>query len=75
MSFGKLVVGGGFQSDQYQIALADFLRCPGAFWPGIEITFRAMDGHAVAPDGVVIRPQQEMDLLTGVGELCAVITA
>ena len=51
-------------------------RSPGRSPPGVgrtgphlEIAFRAVDAHALAPHGVVIRAQQEMDLVPGAASL------
>jgi hypothetical protein len=44
--FGKLVVGGGFERNQYHVAAADFLRHPGATRLNVKIAFDAADGHA-----------------------------
>src|SRR5438876_10698073 len=71
----NLVVGGGFQSDQNEVANAYLCRGAGAFRLNVKIAFYASNLHAVAPYGLVIGAQQQMDFPSGATQFRAVVTA
>lgn len=64
----ELGVGSRLQGDDDQICMADFHGRPGAFRPDLKIALGTADENSLATDGLVIRPQQEMDLLARPGE-------
>src|SRR6266852_8303017 len=61
--FGELVVGGGLESKDNQIAPADGFRDVGA--PGVcpESAFRALNEDATPSQHLEIGPQKKMDFL------------
>jgi hypothetical protein len=69
---GKALVGGRFEPDENEVAWADFLWV--ARTPGLDakITLRAADENAFAAHAIEIGAQEEMNLLTGTGQLGAV---
>jgi hypothetical protein len=69
--FGERLVGSGLEPDEDEVSGTDF------FWEGaprldLEIAFGAADQDALPPHGLVIRAQQEMDLVPGARQLGAV---
>ena len=66
------LVGGGLEPDEDQVGGTDFFRASGALRPDLEIAFGAVDQDALAPHDVVVRAQQEMDLVPGASQLGAV---
>jgi hypothetical protein len=68
----ELAVGGGLQADDDQVAGADLLWCPGAPGPDMEIALRAANRDALAAHNLVIGAEQEMEVVAGAGELCAI---
>jgi len=61
--FPKDMVRSRLQTDDHQIARANLSRSARAFGPDLEITLRASDGQPVSPNRVIIRAQEEMNLL------------
>lgn len=72
---GELIVGGGFKRNENKIARTDFIGSFGAFGADVEIALAAVNGDAAAFDGIIVRAEEEMDILTGAGEFRAVKTA
>lgn len=71
----KLIISGRLQADDYKATSADFCRVPRTLWLNAEVALGAPDQNTFAPNGVVIRTQQKMNLLPGAGKLRAVETA
>ena len=73
--FRKLIVRGRLQRDQHEVACADFRGRPCGVRPGVEITVWAADAYTLAAHNLVIRAQQEVNILSVATEHRAVIAA
>ena len=68
----ELLVRSRFQADKDEVADANFLGRAGAHGMDAKISLGTVNENAIAPDGVIIRAQEKVSLVPGVGEFSAV---
>jgi hypothetical protein len=71
----ELVVGGGFDGDENEIAGTDLVGSFRAFGTDVEVAFGAENFHAVTANVIVIGAEKKMQFVAGMREFRAVIAA
>src|SRR5581483_9583063 len=72
--FGKAAICRGFEPDKDCITTADLMGITGASRPGVEISLRAPNSDAAAPDHFIVRPKQKMHFVPVFAESGPVIS-
>ena len=70
--FGEPFIRRALKPNEDQLRNTDFPRALGASRPDLEIACRTVDEDALAPHGLVVRAQQEMDLVPGASQFSTV---
>jgi hypothetical protein len=73
--FGEPFIRRALKPNEHQLRNTDFPRALGASRPDLEIACRAVDKDALAPHGLVVRAQQEMDLVPGASQFGTIIAS